>query len=68
MKSSKYYIMTTKSVHVMYMLLPEYILYTVYARAAEGEAVVAIAVEGRVDARRIEVEVEYITNTRRMSP
>ena len=38
------------------------------ARAAEGEAVPAIAVAGRVDARRIEGETVCITKIRRISP
>ncbi len=43
-------------------------IITVYARAAEGEAVPAKTVVGRADARRIEGEVECITRIRRISP
>ena len=48
--------------------IPPLYIITVYTRAAEGEAMPAIAVVGRVDARRIEAEDVRITKIRRISP
>ncbi len=48
--------------------IPPLYIITVYTRAAEGEAVVAIAVVGRADGRRIEAEDVRITKIRRIIP
>ena len=44
------------------------IFITVYARAAEGEAVPAMVAAGRVDIRCEETKDVYITKIRRISP